>query len=222
MAKNIEMNYYDGNSYEVLYPCTTANQVNYTGSYGDNVQTAITNIGNNAENALNISNNVNSSISNLRSSINYKRCVTKTVSGNKPNCTFSFPSTNIMNGILVFFAGNYTYSVDYNRGCAIKYAPYDYVQGGHMMDQFNDEEAVFSVRLSADASNIAGSINQGKYYSPIAYSGNVSSGITSPFNCATTFTGEATSLTIYYQGFSDRSDNVITFNLTGTFYLYIL
>ena len=219
---NIEMNYYNGSTYEPLYPSTTAILVSCTGSYGNNVQTAITNIGSTATNALSTANTANSSVSGLRSSINYKRRVTKKVSDNKPNCTFSFPSTNIMNGILVFFAGNYTYSVDYNRSCAIKYAPYDYVQGGHMMNQFNDEEAVFSVRLSADASNIAGSINQGKYYSPIAYSDNVSSGITSPFNCATTFTGEATSLTIYYQGFSDRSDNVITFNLTGTFYLYIL
>ena len=219
---NIEMNYYNGNTYEPLYPSTTGTQVSCTGSYGNNVQTAITNIGSTATNALSTANTANSNVNSLQSSINYKRRVTQTVSGNKPNCTFSFPSTNIMNGVFIFFAGNYTYSVNYDSGCAIKYAPYDYVQGGHMMNQFSDENAVFAVRLSADASNVSGSINQGKYYSPITYSGNVSSGTTGPFNCTTTFTGEATSLTIYYKGFSNRSDSVITFKLTGTFYLYIL
>ena len=222
MAKNIEMNYYNGSSYETLYPSTTATLVSCTGSYGSNIQTAITNIGSTATNALNTANTANSSISSLRSSINYKRCVTKTVSGNKPNCTFSFSSTNIMNGIFVFFAGNYTYSVNYDRSCAIKYAPYDYVQGEHMMNQFNDENAVFGVRLSSDSSNVSGSINQGRYYSPTTYVGNVSSGTTSPFGCTTTFDGNATSLTIYYKGYSDRNDSVITFNLSGTFYLYIL
>lgn len=176
MAYNIQMNYFDGSSYQRLYPYTLAEQISLTTNYGTDLETVLNSIGNTANTALTRANSASSSV-NSKGRIGYYSYTgngTNNVSitiGFQPQFIYiSFPRFTSSDTSFSYMWDSY--GVGVTNGTTA-YLFFHYGQnasyGSYLLGRVSSNEITWSIDSSGDRSSYICNAN-GSRYSVVIFS----------------------------------------------------